>query len=384
MSMEHTDGHEACDKQRRKVEDRLTRAVARTAEAHQRIRELEELELVAEETWDREASDYTQRIDEQADQIIAFEKVHMDLRGDLIVLKSQYEDSLLDWVAMREARDEAEKDLVRRQAEFEEQTKLVDHLEYTTDNLADQTQNLIQKNDNQVKIIDDLNKRVQTQYEDIMQYTADLHEQKGNIRDWMKLTDELRAQVIDLRAKATEAEAKLEEVESHRDYLVQDKVNTLKYYKNRAGELHLTNQGLLLERAEDIAKWKTHTDELRAQVARLEDENSAVNGSLLVEVASLDSRLTDALLSYETAAKERNRLKAANLLHATENQVTTEMVARIVNAMTGAGYDIAGWGNDDQLANLEGSLDDLRSANDDLMTATNEIGDTLNEIRTER
>jgi vacuolar-type H+-ATPase subunit E/Vma4 len=43
-----------------------------------------------------------------------------------------------------------------------------------------------------------------------------------------------------------------------------------------------------------------------------------------------------------------------------------------------------GWGDDDQLANLEGSLDDLRISATELSDTIIELGDTLNEIRTGR
>ena len=54
----------------------------------------------------------------------------------------------------------------------------------------------------------------------------------------------------------------------------------------------------------------------------------------------------------------------------------SKMVAKIIAAIEEAGY-IVGWGDDDQLANLEGSLDDLTVARD-------ELKNTLDEIRTER
>ena len=59
-----------------------------------------------------------------------------------------------------------------------------------------------------------------------------------------------------------------------------------------------------------------------------------------------------------------------------DSRLRPAMVAKIIAAIEEAGY-IVGWGDDDQLANLEGSLDDLTVARD-------ELKNTLDEIRTER
>jgi chromosome segregation ATPase len=327
-----------------------------------------------------------------------------------------------------------------------EQDKLIAHLERRHDNLVDRKRNLIEKNDNQVEIIKDLNRRIESQKEDI--------------RRWRKLTDELRAQVahleeynsdanVKLLAEVDDLEAKLEEVESHRDYLLEQGEDTevkklkgqldemewnRKYYKNRSDELFKSNQ----------AVYQVNTD----QATVIQDQK--------LKVASLKSRLDDALLSYETAAKERDQFKEENsnqhkaiidqvrvigtltdridkkrsvILDLEEEfkrlnaekvksvgitdeeyervrHVISEAINRVGQARiedsTGALDNLfeevndalkelpamderdLGWGDDDQLANLEGSLDDLRISATELSDTIIELGDTLNEIRTGR
>jgi DNA repair exonuclease SbcCD ATPase subunit len=265
-----------------------------------------------------------------------------------------------------------------------EQDLLITRLGRQKINLADRVRNLVEKNGNQVEIIKDLTRRNDSQYNDLGSLNQRIEAQREDIRKWRKLTDELRNQVDDLEQFNSDAnvkllaqvarleagnsdanvalltevaalEAELEEVESHRDHLIQDKDTTMKYYKDRASELHKSNQAL----------------------QQINNDQAVVIRGRDAKIAGLESRLNDALLSYETAAKERNELKATNFLHTTENQGTNEMVARIVDAMTEAGYPIAGWGNDAQLTDLE----EIEATISD---ATSELRTALDNIRTER
>jgi chromosome segregation ATPase len=308
-----------------------------------------------------------------------------------------------------------------------EQDKFIAHLERRHDNLVDRNRNLVEKNDNQVEIIKDLNRRIESQKEDI--------------RRWRKLTDELRNQVDDLEQFNSDANVKLlAEVKILKGQLEELGWNR-KYYQNRSNELFKSNQ----------AVHKVNTD----QATVIQDQE--------LKVASLKSRLDDALLSYETAAKERNELKArvGSLVKENSNQhqtiidqihligqqvqkidgkrntildleyefkqlnakkvksvgITNEEHERVrddiheainrvgqarIDDVTGALDNLfedvndalktlpvmderdLGWGDDDQLANLEGSLDDLKITAVELGDQLIELGDTLNEIRTER
>ena len=180
-------------------------------------------------------------------------------------------------------------------AQIDEQAKLIRHLEHKNDNLNDRNRNLVEKNDNQVAIIKDVNRRNESQYNDIKYY--------------------------------------------------QDKIN----------------------------EWRRGNEALN----QINDEQASVIQANRVEIAGLENRLSDSLVSYETAAKERDQLKAKNLLHTMENVGAVEMVSKIVAAMTDAGFDIAGWGNDDQLTMLENSTASARDHLDDVMAE-------LDAIRTER
>jgi len=69
--------------------------------------------------------------------------------------------------------------------------------------------------------------------------------------------------------------------------------------------------------------------------------------------------------------------QAANRTNLGEAKVNEEMVVKIVDAMQGAGYDISGWGNDEQLTELE---DVAIRLTDNAETLAGE----LDRIRTER
>ena len=120
--------------------------------------------------------------------------------------------------------------------------------------------------------------------------------------------------------------------------------------------------------------------------------------ALTAERAGLENRLNDALHSWsvlkeaaaeleeanrEKAARiadlilERDKLKLKQLKASADMQDDSMMVGKIVAAITEAGYEVTGWGDDDQLTALEDSASSARDHIDDVMAR-------LDEIRTER
>jgi DNA repair exonuclease SbcCD ATPase subunit len=271
------------------------------------------------------------------------------------------------------------------------------------DNLSDRNRNLIEKNDNQVVIIKDLNRRIESQREDI--------------RRWRKLTDELRAQVahldeynsdanVELLAKVAslksrlddallsyqtaarerdqlkaenmdvngkllaevdDLEAKLEEVESHRDYLLRQVEDLAEKNDNQ----HKT----IIDQIHLIGQQVQKINNKRNTILDLEDEFKRLNAKKVKSVGITDEeheRVRDTIhKAIDRVGQSRidDVTGAIDLLFEEVNDALKELPAMDERDL--------GWGDDDQLANLEGSLDDLR-------TATAELGDTLNEIRTGR
>lgn len=92
------------------------------------------------------------------------------------------------------------------------------------------------------------------------------------------------------------------------------------------------------------------------------------------EIAGLENRLTDSLTEWETMKRERGVAKLA----LSANKKSQEyLVRQIVGVLTDHGYDIAGWGNDSQLEELEHAATEAHEWVD-------EVRRTLNTIRTDR
>ena len=186
------------------------------------------------------------------------------------------------------------------------------------------------------------------------------------------MSDETNRTVKFLEARLTEQDKLIAHLEHKNDNLKDrnrnlvekndNQVEIIKDLKRRNDSQYAdfrNYQSKIDEQRQSIRDWMKLTDELRA------------------EITGLEKRLSDSLVSYETAAKERDQLKATNLLHTMENVGAVEMVSKIVAAMTDAGFDIADWGNDDQLTMLENSTASARDHLDDVMAE-------LDAIRTER
>ena len=198
------------------------------------------------------------------------------------------------------------------------------------------------------------------------------------------MSDETNRTVKFLEARLTEQDKLIAHLEHKNDNLKDrnrnlveknnNQVETIKDLKRRNDSQYAdfrNYQSKIDEQRQSIRDWMKLTDELRA------------------EVAGLENRLTEALIGHEAQAWEeiqadRTKLRtkvaelvATDLNHRAENVGAVRMVAKIVDAMQAEGFDIAGWGNDDQLIELEGVADRLNDATETL------IG-TLDAIRTER
>ena len=187
-------------------------------------------------------------------------------------------------------------------ARIAEQNKLIAHLEHKNDNLNDRNRNLVQKNDNQVEIIKQLQRRNNSQYNDLENATTKL-------REWRE--------------------------------------------SNKA-------------------------------LNQINDEQASVIQANRDNILALENRLNEALIGWEEIQADRTRLRtkvaelvATDLNHRAENVGAVRMIAKIVDAMQAEGFDIAGWGNDDQLTMLENSTASARDHLDDVMAE-------LDAIRTER
>ena len=180
---------------------------------------------------------------------------------------------------------------------------------------------------------------------------ARLKEQDKLIRHLEHKNDNLNDRIRNLVEKNDNQVAIIKDVNRRNE----SQYNDIKYYQDKAAEWRRGNEAL----------------------HQINDEQASVIQANRAEIAGLENRLSDSLVSYETAAKERDQLKAKNLLHTMENVGAVEMVSKIVAAMTDAGFDIAGWGNDDQLTMLENSTASARDHLDDVMAE-------LDAIRTER
>jgi myosin heavy subunit len=291
-----------------------------------------------------------------------------------------------------------------------EEDLLITRLSHQKANLAGRNQNLIEKNDNQVEIIKDLSRRNE--------------EQRASIRDWRKLTDELRAQVTHLEEYNSDANvellAKVASLKSRLD-------DALMFYKKAAKErdqLKAENRdvnGKLLAEVDGLEakleEVESHRDYLLKQVEDLAEKNDNQHKTIVDQIHLIGqqvqkingkrSRILD--LEYEFKQLNAKKVKSVGITNEEHERVRDaigEAIDRVgqahiedsMGALDNLFEEVndalkmlpvmderdLGWGDDDQLANLEGSLDDLRVSATEFGDTLDELGDTLNEIRTGR
>ena len=141
------------------------------------------------------------------------------------------------------------------------------------------------------------------------------------------------------------------------------------------GELFATDKKLK-ERTESLDvsqhEWEVKQADLNTMTANYHEAEAEGDG---------------ARANADRLAADLQACQATNRSNLGESKVGEEMVAKIVDAMQGAGYDISGWGNDTDLTDLENAAtvieDELQAARKsltDTIIMINDVADKGNDI----
>jgi len=205
-------------------------------------------------------------------------------------------------------------------------------------------QNLTEKNDNQYTIIGDYGQQV----EGLIESNTELQSKyDDSLLDWKVVTSERDAADEELGDMQEEMKA----VEKQRDDAVS------RADRNYASSL----------------SWE-----------RKYDDANALNKDLVTERDGLMDTVRNDTATVERLRGDLLACQSSNRNHLGESKVTEEMVARIVDAMESAGYEIAGWGNDTDLEELETTAGGIRTYLDDASSELGILSDQLDKVRTER
>jgi len=113
------------------------------------------------------------------------------------------------------------------------------------------------------------------------------------------------------------------------------------------------------------------------------DDANALNKDLVTERDGLMDTVRNDTATVERLRGDLLACQSSNRNHMGESKVTEEMVAKIVDAMQGAGFDISGWGNDADLEELESAAtvieDELQAARKSLTDTILMIGDVADK-----
>ncbi len=192
-----------------------------------------------------------------------------------------------------------------------------------------------------------------------------LHEQNVDVKNLQEKNDNQFKIINGLQDTSTRVTARLDD--SLKDWVIMRDLRDA-WHKKCEGlkvKLHAAN-GQLGDLRSDMGQMVHDRDDTDAAYAKLIALNCELEGQLDTTVSNLGN---------------------VNL----EAKVTEEMVAKIVDAMQGAGYEISGWGNDADLEELERRAETLHDAAETLRGVTNTVEETsvdldvkLDNIRTER
>ena len=204
----------------------------------------------------------------------------------------------------------------------------------------------------------------------------------AELKQEQKLTAHLERKVKTLQALAIQgkeqADNLIEKNDNQRHIIEQ-----LQAYKNGNDTLNFIIKELQKKYDDSLQDWVVMRD-LRDALASTLETKQVVIGNLTRLRKDADQKKEEYRLANNTNLARIDRLtddldgcRKSNLERISESKVGEEMIEKIVDAMQGAGYDISGWGNDDDLIELEVGIEAVEAR-------LNDVSATLDNIRTER